>query len=1133
MTQTVAYLEAIVGADITSFRRGMQEVRSEVGFLSDTMGGLSRMGRLMTFGLTVPMVAFGAAAASVFSEFEAEMRNIASISDQVAGRFEFWSDKVREFGEASRSGPQAAAASMYELVSAGYEGDEAFTLMTASIHLAEANLSELDATTRAMAATLMSYHMEASEATNVSDVWTRMVQVGVGRLDDFIASASKVLPFASAIGVEFEDLGGIWAYVSQQGFGATKAGTALGMALSNLMRPNEALAAAMHQLGANSATELIDKFGGLGEALFALRNAVGDNPDLLAQMFSKTGVSAVLAVTNDLAAFNEQMDLYNRGLTGATDNAWEEQMQSFAAQIDLMKSAFQGFMIVVGGQVAEILTPFIHWLTDAFTAASHLSPEVIKLGIVIAGLVAAAGPLLWLIGSLTSPFVILGGAIAAFMLDVGGVRTALEAMIPPEIGAALDDLKNGILEFFNIFTGADLQKNADDFSAMFNFEIPEGVVTVQDFSVVPGDTPGELAARLGVTVQDILDATGAASVYTMPIGDFQLEIPGLTGGMSGVPLELQGVQQQLENMADTNSIGSSLGERFSAAVDAAWPQISDALTRLKDSFISFMSDTVFPGIRDWVTTTGATMLGDAIGSLAGEIAQLVGSAISGTDTAALRATQTAFDEIRYGVEREPSPFETFGRNFITGLKDGFVSALQDANFDNVGELIFSSAIGAIGAAFVVSRIITALTGFNVGGRLVSGLANVIKSALAANGAAQVGTEVVTSVGEATTTAATGAAGVTAAGVIAAAIAGVIAGVAIYNTFQEPIEAVTQDIFRRLGEATENPDLLAEFRRNFENAVYNAVGRTDLVIPYDNVQFEPVHDQFDFTPAAPALDVSQISALTPEEYLRNAMESGVGGGQLQLNPALYNDYFTQATGMMAEKITEMGIDPKVVAASQETGKNITANILDKMQSSVTEGEVNPTTIASTLTVPLSEAFIAAFGPEGSVGLVWNAFVTDVGADLTIMGQNFIMLQGVAVGAITNVANNAVTHFGRIRSAIYGVVSAISSMIQAIHGLQSAMGSLNQTNMSLPSAGPSVPGHATGGLMNPGDTAWVGETGAELFTASRRGFVMPNSSLRGSVHGSGGGSVNYITIQEANNVDQMLFELKRRGITFQNG
>jgi len=157
MTQQIAYLEAIVGADITTFRRGMQDVRRELGLFSDTAAGLQHLGRNLTFAVTVPIMAGLGSAVKIATDFDAAMRNVASISDEVAGNFTEMSGRVRDFGAELREGPLAAAEALNTVFQAGVtNADLAFAIAQSAAKTAEAGLADMQTTTEALGAAMLS-----------------------------------------------------------------------------------------------------------------------------------------------------------------------------------------------------------------------------------------------------------------------------------------------------------------------------------------------------------------------------------------------------------------------------------------------------------------------------------------------------------------------------------------------------------------------------------------------------------------------------------------------------------------------------------------------------------------------------------------------------------------------------------------------------------------------------------------------------------------------------------------------------------------------------------------------------------------------------------------------------------------
>lgn len=455
MTQTIAYLEAVVGADITDFRRGMQEVRRDTGLFSDNFGGiagaLNQAGRSLTFAVTVPIMAAAAASVHLASEFDGAMRNINSIAQLPEGQFQSLKQQVIEFGIGTRSGAQAAAEALYEVYSAGITGSEAFDIMQHSVKTAEGGLADLSKTTNALTATMLAFRNQGLTIEDASNIWSRMVQLGVGSLEDFLQNSQKVLPAASALGITFEDVGINAAFLSQQGGGASKAMTALGMLMSNLLKPNLTLAAAYKELGVATGQELITKFGSLEDAIKAIRDTTESDVDF-AKMFSKTGLEAVLAITNNWDALQDTIVQFRNNLDNATETAWQQQMESFPALLDRFKAAVEGLGIVIGTILLPVLTPIIEGFVNLAKHAAALDPRILQVAVAIALAVAAAGPLLWVLGSLLSPVGLLitgvGLLSTAFSTNFMGIRDTVTNAASQILGD-LQPLKDGVATFMS------------------------------------------------------------------------------------------------------------------------------------------------------------------------------------------------------------------------------------------------------------------------------------------------------------------------------------------------------------------------------------------------------------------------------------------------------------------------------------------------------------------------------------------------------------------------------------------------------------------------------------------------------------------------------------------------------------
>lgn len=80
----------------------------------------------------------------------------------------------------------------------------------------------------------------------------------------------------------------------------------------------------------------------------------------------------------------------------------------------------------------------------------------------------------------------------------------------------------------------------------------------QPFTVNPGDTPSAVAARTGMSIDQVLAATGAANAYSMPAGTF---------GMAGGGDLVQVTQDAADNIAKAADNATGVTDEMSTAVD--------------------------------------------------------------------------------------------------------------------------------------------------------------------------------------------------------------------------------------------------------------------------------------------------------------------------------------------------------------------------------------------------------------------------------------------------------------------------------------------------------------------------------------------------------------------------------------
>lgn len=723
MAEQMMVLEAVVGMDATAFRRGMANVRNDVGILSSTIGGISGAARTMTLAFTAPMVALGSLAVNAASGFDASMRNINSILQLSDDQFASLSASALDFAKTTRDGVVPATDALYEIFSAGIlDQGKAMEIWKVSTKVAEAGVADLSATTNAITATMNAFNLSQDQSTRVGNIWTRMVQVGVGSLGDFLSNAQKILPLSNLLGVSLEDMGSSVAFLSQGGGGAAKAETAFAQVMSNLLKPTNAMTEAFGKLGVASGRELVEKFGTVQNAIQQLKNVTPDET-LFNKMFAKTGLEAAGMFITNADKFKTSVADFNKGLNTATMDAWTEQSKSFAFQLDLMKTALTGVATVIGQAIIPLITPVVNGITDLLTSISDTNPQLVQMGVAFVAIVAAAAPVIWLITSMVSPIGLVVGAIGAlvtaFATDFGGIRTQLSTDINSILGT-LTPLKDGIQTFLDTLfpqAGGGGEKPADKLKDALGFE-HTGSMT--DFITInPQDSE--------ISLWDFFQGEGFIKKFSWD--DFKkMAIDAGWDGSSIKPGEMlklitpdSGVSSQEQNHfmsalmgltdqfdvakvtkdvgGENNRVDNSIGGKIAKAFEAAWPVIQPALENMWSNIKTWFSGTFVPGLDsvgadifgavakafmpNGSTGKGNTAVYDGLHNLIGGGAQQAGEQVAGDFAknfpGIASALSSMFENIGAWIKNEGVP--TIARSI--GYMAGTLSVLVGTALGNI------------------------------------------------------------------------------------------------------------------------------------------------------------------------------------------------------------------------------------------------------------------------------------------------------------------------------------------------------------------------------------------------------------------------------------------------------------------
>lgn len=326
-------------------------------------------------GIAVAGVAMGAAVKLAVG-FDKAMRNVNSIAQLSESNFQQLNNQVLNLAKSTGVGPTKLAEGLYDVVSSGFKAADAMKILRAGARAGKAGLTDTATATGAVTAVLNAYHLSASQATKVSDALFQTVNLGVINFEDLASNIGDVLPFASSLGINIQNVGAAIATMTKEGISGAETVTRIKAVMSQFLSPSKDLAAAIKAQGFASGEAMI-KAKGFQGSLDALAKATGGSKTELAKLFPDIrALGGALALTGKNSQTARQ-DL--EGLTkssGATARALTEQAKSISFQWSTMIAKLK----VSGIQVGARVFPVLKWgISEASKFVDHVNTLIERI----------------------------------------------------------------------------------------------------------------------------------------------------------------------------------------------------------------------------------------------------------------------------------------------------------------------------------------------------------------------------------------------------------------------------------------------------------------------------------------------------------------------------------------------------------------------------------------------------------------------------------------------------------------------------------------------------------------------------------------------------------------------------------
>ena len=429
----VGYLDL----DISGFLSGLQSAQSQANTASKniatTIGNnlqsagksMTSAGSTLTKTVTTPVLGLGTAAVKVTSDFESAMSKVSAISGATGGDLDALNKKAQEMGAKTKFSATESAEAFTYMAMAGWKTEDMLSGIDGIMSLAAADGLDLATTSDIVTDALTAFGLSASDSGHFADVLAKASSNANTNVSMLGESFKYAAPVAGALGYSAEDTAIALGLMANAGIKGSQGGTALRGSLTRLIKPTDDAAALMEQYGL-SMTNADGSMKSLGEVMNMLRDKLGglteaEQAQVAAQIFGQEAMSGMLAIINASDSDYAKLTDAIYDADGAAQQMADTMLDNLSGQLTLLKSALEGLAIQFGEILMPYIKQFVTWLQNLTQKLQELTPEQKEQIVKWAAIAAAIGPVLMVLGKLTSS---VGSIITTFGKIPGAIAKA-------------------------------------------------------------------------------------------------------------------------------------------------------------------------------------------------------------------------------------------------------------------------------------------------------------------------------------------------------------------------------------------------------------------------------------------------------------------------------------------------------------------------------------------------------------------------------------------------------------------------------------------------------------------------------------------------------------------------------------
>lgn len=443
-----------LNAELDKTKPSVGDRLQEVGNKITSVGeGITSVGQGLTKYVSAPVMAVGAVAIKTAADFETAMAKVQTIADTTTVPIEDLQQSILDLSDETGVAATDIAEAVYNAISAGQDTADAVSYVETTTKLARAGFTDTASALDLLTSITNAYGLEAKDATKISDKLITVQNRGKTTIAQLSSSMGKVIPTASAFGVDLDNISSAYVVMTKNGISTAESTTYLNSMLNELGKSGTKASTIIKKSTGKSFTDLMKEGKNLGDVLKIVKDEADKNNLSLADLFgsAEAGKAALSLLADGGYEFSDSLQAIQSS-SGATQQAFETVSSTSTAKFNETVNKLKNIGITAGGDLLNMLSPavesvgdFVQSVADWYSSLDSDTQDMVsKVGLAlgvsgplvtslgksveaIGKLTSAAGGLITKLGGMGAPVALAAGAVG---LLAWSIHTSSMAHIP-------------------------------------------------------------------------------------------------------------------------------------------------------------------------------------------------------------------------------------------------------------------------------------------------------------------------------------------------------------------------------------------------------------------------------------------------------------------------------------------------------------------------------------------------------------------------------------------------------------------------------------------------------------------------------------------------------------------------------